>query len=118
MSHPTTRPAVTLYLAGPMSGLPDDNYPAFHAATAQLRAAGYTVINPAENGQPYHAALTDHMRANITNLCRSATAVALLPGWRDSQGARLERHIASQLGMPCLPAHMWIDLAHALRAGG
>lgn len=38
-----------LYLAGPMTGLPDFNYPAFHAAAAAWRAAGWTVANPAEN---------------------------------------------------------------------
>ena len=37
-----------VYLSGPMTGLPDFNRPAFHAAAAALRAQGYVVINPAE----------------------------------------------------------------------
>lgn len=38
----------TLYIAGPMSGIPGFNFPAFIAAAAALRAAGYTIISPAE----------------------------------------------------------------------
>ena len=42
-----------LYLAGPMTGIEDLNFPAFHAEAARLRALGYTVINPAEiNADP------------------------------------------------------------------
>lgn len=37
-----------LYISGPITGMPDLNFPAFHAAAAALRAAGYTVTNPAE----------------------------------------------------------------------
>ena len=39
-----------LYIAGPMSGWPESNYPLFHAAEEILREAGYEVINPARNG--------------------------------------------------------------------
>jgi hypothetical protein len=33
-----------LYIAGPMTGLPDYNYPAFEQARASLEAAGYRVL--------------------------------------------------------------------------
>ena len=37
-----------IYLSGPMTGLPGLNFPAFAAITANLRAYGHTVTNPAE----------------------------------------------------------------------
>jgi hypothetical protein len=37
-----------LYLSGPMSNLPDLNFPAFHSMAARLRAAGHQVVNPAQ----------------------------------------------------------------------
>lgn len=88
----------TLYLSGPMTGLPDLNMPAFHAAAARLRAAGYTVVNPAEiNSDPaadWHAC----MRADIKALC-DCDAIALMPQWGQSKGAHLELHIAHRLGL-------------------
>lgn len=38
----------TIYLAGPMSNLPQFNFPAFHTAAAALRAQDFVVISPAE----------------------------------------------------------------------
>lgn len=38
----------TVYIAGPMSGIAQFNFPAFIAAAAALRAQGITVISPAE----------------------------------------------------------------------
>ena len=37
-----------IYIAGPMSGLPNNGYDAFHRKAAHLRAAGWEVVNPAE----------------------------------------------------------------------
>ena len=39
----------TIYIAGPMSGIKDWNFPAFFKAEAELEALGYKVINPAHN---------------------------------------------------------------------
>lgn len=101
---PTTRP-LRLYLAGPMTGLPDFNRPAFHAAAAALRSAGYEVVNPAEldESEPITdpdgtGAWERYMRRDIPHLCK-CDAVALLPGWTESQGAQLESLIANGLGM-------------------
>lgn len=37
-----------IYISGPMTGLPDFNFPAFHDAAARLRERGHEVANPAE----------------------------------------------------------------------
>lgn len=90
-----------LYLSGPMAGRPGWNHPAFHAAAAQLRAAGFTVLNPADYGldeKDWAACL----RRDLHDVLR-AEAVAVLPGWENSRGATLETDVARRLGMPIYP---------------
>ncbi len=87
-----------VYLAGPMSSLPDFNYPAFHRAAALLRRQLFTVINPAENPRE-SGTWVEYMRDSLVMLSR-ADAVATLEGWWNSKGAILEVHVARQLGMP------------------
>lgn len=94
-----------LYVAGPMSGLPDYNYPAFHAAAERLRAAGYVVENPAEN--PPCADWTGYMRLSLVQISR-ADGIAVLDGWQMSRGASLEVHIAHALLLPVLPVESWL----------
>ncbi len=36
------------YLAGPMTGIPQFNYPLFDSVSAELRASGYDITSPAE----------------------------------------------------------------------
>lgn len=87
-----------VYISGPMTGLPDLNFPAFFAAAAQLRARGLEPVNPAEinpgGTTDWHAC----MRADIKALC-DCDALALLPGWTNSKGAHLEVHLAHRLGI-------------------
>lgn len=91
------------YLAGPMTGLPEFNYPQFHEVANELRARRLTVVNPAENdtgafdvafGKPWEY----YMRLALRGLT-VCDEVCLLPGWQDSRGARLERLVAEALGM-------------------
>ena len=91
-----------IYLAGPMSGIADLNYPAFHAETARLRALGHHVENPAEN--PECDTWEGYMRMAIAQLV-TCDALALLPGWQNSRGAVIERGLARELGMPTSPSH-------------
>lgn len=90
----------TLFLCGPMTGLPDYNYPAFNHVAAKLRAAGFTVLNPAEN--PESATYSGYLRMSIAQLVQ-ADAVALLPGSGQSRGAGIEIRIARDLEIPALP---------------
>jgi hypothetical protein len=88
-----------IYISGPMTGLPEFNFPAFNAAAAQLRSLGYEVINPAEFGEGEGKTWTDYMRKDIKALM-DCTHVAVLPGWENSNGARLEVYLAGRLEMP------------------
>ncbi|MFU2878316.1 DUF4406 domain-containing protein [Pseudomonas aeruginosa] len=68
-----------IYLAGPMTGLPEHNFPAFHAEAARLRQFGYHVENPAEIN-PEGGSWSDCMRRDIPQLL-TCDSLALLPGW-------------------------------------
>lgn len=115
-----------LYLAGPMTGYPEFNFPAFDEAAAELRAVGYEVINPAEvdralgfdprsedeyTDENYHAA----MRRDIP-LVMKADGVALLPGWRASRGANLEHDVARAIGNQAMTVRAWVYAATRQRA--
>jgi len=93
-----------IYVAGPMTGIEDLNFPAFHAEALRLRAAGHTVVNPAEVNPDKSASWTDCMRADIAELVK-CDAIRLLPGWEWSKGATLEEHIAKRLGLRVIPPH-------------
>ena len=109
----------TLYVAGPMSNLPEFNYPAFHAAEDALRGAGYRVLSPAitiDPPAPEEAHPWDwYMRRALRSLTY-ADGIALLPGWQDSRGARLEVHVGDALDMPRHPVDYWIAYADEIRA--
>lgn len=93
-----------IYLAGKMSGLPDFGYPAFNAEAARLRALSYHVENPAENPEPPCKSWEGYMRLAIAQLITCDT-IALLPGWEDSRGARVEHGLALDLGMRVVDVH-------------
>lgn len=87
-----------IYLSGPMTGLPEFNFPAFHRAASILRAQGLEVQNPAEINPDGELPWAECMRADIKALCDCDTLV-LLPGWEKSSGAHLELHIAHRIGL-------------------
>jgi hypothetical protein len=99
----------TLYIAGPMRGLPDFNFPAFAQAAAQLRAAGYGVVSPHElHSGALHLVWAEYMRRDIALLCSGAIGgLAMLPGWEGSQGAVLERRVALAIGLDVRTVTEW-----------
>lgn len=108
-----------------MTSYPRWNFDAFAAATASLRAAGYEVTSPHEadlaNGfdpdapvecftaADYQAA----MRADIGHVL-AADGVALLDGWVDSRGARVEQTVAAAIGTPAYLVSSWLTFAAPL----
>jgi nucleoside 2-deoxyribosyltransferase len=108
-----------IYLAGPMRGKPNFNFPAFDYAAAKLREQGHEVFSPADHDREQNGpeieinptgdeaicekqfgfSIRDALGADLTWICREADAVALLPGWEHSTGATAERATAIALGL-------------------
>jgi hypothetical protein len=82
-----------------MTGIPDNNFPAFNATAQRLRDAGHDVISPRRIQTPNGAnAWADYLRADLREMLTCDT-VALLPGWEASAEAHLELHVAHRLGI-------------------
>ncbi|WP_333986703.1 DUF4406 domain-containing protein [Burkholderia cepacia] len=101
-----------IYVAGPMTGHPQLNFPAFHAEAARLRALGYEVVNPAELNADPGADWLSCMRTDIKHLV-DCDAIAMLEGWQTSRGAALEYTIALTLGHAVFRA---VDIVERLAA--
>src|SRR5271170_5178993 len=101
-----------IYLAGPMSGILQHNYPAFFEAEKRLIKAGFVVVNPAwlndeKSGEIYWRLCLRNDLSYITKYC---SGIALLPGWVHSKGATLELATALRLGMFVIDALTLEDL--------
>lgn len=100
-----------LYVCGPMTGLPEFNYPAFRTAAERLTAAGYPVESPA--GELVDGwGWSDYMRRAL-GLLVQCQGVAVLAGWQTSRGARIEAKLAQDLGMVVAPVDEWLRRAEA-----
>jgi hypothetical protein len=103
-----------------MTGIPHFNFPAFNLAAQRLRGAGHEVFNPAERDIERHGgvdigaenstgcaafaaekhgfSLRDALADDTAYICKEADAIAMLPGWENSKGARAEHALAFALG--------------------
>jgi len=111
---------MSIYIAGPMTGLPQFNIPAFDAMALQLREVGYKAVSPAELDDPETRAISmaspdgaiatleshgstwgDFLSRDVKLIADSdIDAVVVLPGWETSRGARLETFVAHLCGYP------------------
>lgn len=102
----------TLYVAGPMTGLPEFNYPAFNAAAETLRLKGYDVNNPVDaelaNPTPGTPQSWDWYMRHALRMVLDSDGIAVLDGWRSSKGATLEVRVAQALQMPVRPYSEWV----------
>ena len=87
------------YLAGPMTGHVDYNYPAFHQAAAYYRAMGVDIVSPAElHCEDFSKTWAEYLTANLAALDTCETIILLL-GWQDSRGAKMELCRAIEHGL-------------------
>lgn len=97
-----------LYLSAPMTGLKDFNRPAMLAVEAELKRAGFAVVNPARlpSGKAWqwymHRALRDVPTCN---------GLAQIDGWRGSCGCMIELQIAYKYDLWVNPVGAFIDQA-------
>lgn len=116
-----------IYIAGPMTGIPQFNFPLFDRTAASLREQGYDVRSPAEldeeatreaalaspdgapgSGSTNGESWADFLARDVKLIADGVEAVAVLPGWETSKGARLEVFTARLTGKPVFriqPAH-------------
>jgi hypothetical protein len=97
----------TYYLAGPMRGYPQFNFPAFHRIAAALRAEGMNIISPAEvdeqHGIASHAVASDNgdekvlpqsagtiLSRDVKVVLDDVDGIIFMNGWENSRGALLE----------------------------
>lgn len=117
-----------VFLAGPMLNVLNMNAEAFRLAASALRTnMHFTVWNPIEDDwehgfdprgygteEEMAARMFDYraaMARNVERLCTWADAVAVLPRWELSDGAKIQVLLARRLH---IPAYSWKNLA----AGG
>lgn len=100
-----------VYIAGPMTGVPQFNVPMFDRVARELRLQGYDVVSPAELDSPEMRAAalksTDGALAPLEEATKETwgevlardvrvlsdqgiEGIVLLPDWQKSRGANLE----------------------------
>ena len=95
-----------VYIAGPVTGIPERNADAFNAAMAALVDAGYRVVNPLHLVPPGMNS-AKAMRRLVPELC-ACDGVCLLDGWETSAGSCVEVAVARACGMPVGDLDYWI----------
>ena len=103
------------YLAGPMTGIPQDNLPAFVEAADSLRDSGYAIITPIEfeTAEVIQAVIDNPEKTfnevagttwggalarDVEIISDEVDGIVFLPGWDKSKGARLEAFVAILAG--------------------
>lgn len=94
-----------LYISGPMTNLPEYNYPAFRLAKRVLTSAGYEALIPELAVEKYPELPTsEQYRAvllrDIACISHIAHGIVLLPGFAVSPGATCELSVALALNLP------------------
>ena len=109
-----------LYISGPVTGKPNGNYEAFRDAAYSLRAVRHDVIVPhhfVESEATHETAMLLCINELTDYKCKGDVSrpwyggLALLPGWEQSEGAKLEKAVAEACGIPCKTVDEWLEEA-------
>ena len=97
-----------LYISGLMTGYPNYNYDAFELVACELRGVGYDVFSPHEVKGGDEWSWADYIRADLPGVL-GAQGIAVLNGWQESRGARVEVELAQTLGLYVLRKDLWVS---------
>lgn len=109
-----------LYISGPVTGCDNRNLDAFQSAQRMLVDAGHMAVIPHQIVPPSKTRDTAMLlclhdltaySASYGFLAPYYDGVALLEGWEQSDGARLERAVAEACGIPCKTVEEWMEEA-------
>jgi len=107
----------TIYVAGPMRGHDEYNYPAFDRQAQILEKQGWTVVNPAEMDRSISSPekcpmefnpstnyddqefMREALHRDLDQICNNCTAVYMMSGWETSRGAKAEWATAKAIGI-------------------
>lgn len=112
---------MNLYIIGPVTGIEDDNRFEFSVAYGELLCADkfISVTYPhlfIPSGTDWKVAMTlsiGRMMIAWNNALHRKTerddfGIAMLDGWEESKGAKIEHDLAVSLGIPCKPWREWL----------
>lgn len=90
----------TIYISGKITGIPlEDAQKKFHEKETELMKAGHRTINPMKVASFKEGKMwIDYMLDDIKHLF-TATAIYMMPCWKESQGAQIEHCIAQHMGI-------------------
>ena len=95
-----------VYISGPISGHDKgDSEARFQRAEYELISKGYEVFNPMNNGLPFEASTSQHMRRDLNELTREDKpydAIYLMKKWNHSAGCWTEFKVALAMGLEVL----------------
>lgn len=111
-----------LYISGPVTGIAHDNAQAFLDAQFALRSTCYetfiphNLVSPGDTHETAMLLCINELTERDTRRAFSAPVpyydgLAILPGWEQSEGARLEVAVAEACGIPCKTVDEWLEEA-------
>lgn len=115
--------AIKIYISGPMRGIPDLNFAEFDKAVDRAKYLGHVPISPADldrqdGNPPYPEGSPGWLRffaeRDLLTLLQ-CDAIAVLPGWENSVGARMEVATAMFMRMPVLDTYNFYPLPVTLK---
>ena len=93
-------PTQTVYLSGPMTGLPDYNRAAFNLRAEAFRAAGYSVKNPADISVTHGTDKSyEFYFKRALRMMLDADVVYVFGDTTQSRGVEMELQVSKMAGM-------------------